>query len=81
MSRKKKPKETTITVEHEGKFYTGEYWVEKGVVYVRGHGPSGISPEVRTLKPGHPPETLAQTLLKEMAEAGLINPEKTDDPE
>ena len=79
MKRKKEPKKTTFRVEHEGKFYTGEYWMEKGVVYIRGHGPSGISPEVRTLKPGHPPDALARLLLLEMAEAGLVSPEKIND--
>ena len=78
MSRKRQLKKHTITVEHERKSYAGEFWVDKGVVYIRGHGPSGTSPEIRTLTPGDPPDALARTLLKEMAEGGLINPEKAN---
>jgi len=81
MSRKEQPEKHTITIEHEGKSYSGEYWMEKGVVYVRGQGPSGTSPEIRTLTPGDPPDALARALLLEMVEGGLINPEKANDPE
>ena len=80
MSRKKKPEKQTITVKHKGKSYSGEFWVEKGVVYVKGRGPSGTSPEIRTIKPGDPPDSLARTLLLEMVEGGLINPGKVNDP-
>ena len=81
MSRKEQPEKHAIKIKHEGKSYTGEFWVEKGVVYVRGHGPSGTSPEIRTLTPDHPPDALGRSLLKEMAEAGVITPEKANDPE
>ncbi len=66
-----------VKIEHEGKSYTGEYWVEKKIVYVEAYGPDGIRLSPRTQLGGSPPEVLAQILLREMVEAGRVEPDKT----
>ena len=77
MIRRKPRPEFPITVEHEGKSYTGKYWVVNKIVCVRASGPDGTLPETCTPSSGAPTEPLARTLLREMVETGLVTPDET----
>jgi hypothetical protein len=66
--------ESPITIKHNGKSYTGKYWIEEDRVCVVGYGSDGpfenCSPccdEQSTIS--------ASRLLRELAEAGTILPD------
>ena len=67
--------ELPITLEYGGKSYSGKYWEEFGMIWVKASGPKGTSP-LRYTKIGRtPPATLAQILLGNMVRSGLVNPD------
>ena len=67
--------ERSITIEHKGKNYQGQYWVEEGWVYVHGYASDGELPRQDMDIGGFTPEGAARMLLQGLAEAGRLEPD------
>ena len=67
--------EFPITVEHGGKSYSGKYWEESGMVYVRAYNPGGASRLKCTQIGRTPPASMARILLGEMVKSGQVEPD------
>jgi hypothetical protein len=66
--------EIPITIKHNGKSYTGKYWIEENRVCVVGYGSEGPSENCSPCC-DEQSTVSASRLLRELAEAGTILPD------
>jgi hypothetical protein len=64
-----------ITIEVTGESYTGIYWLDNDLLTVKVFGPDITLCQKSALLDGLPPKSLALVLLREMVEAGSVEPD------
>lgn len=67
--------EVPVRIEYDGKQYSGFYTHKNKVLTVHGHGVDATMPSRTTMQDG-PAELMAKTLLREMINAGELEPDR-----